>query len=403
MPRTRRAKPHYRRGPFALHPRPGRHYQIIWYDTARKRERSVSAGTSDLEAGRIAVDRIYLATHGGGSTCPACGQSIDRGNQLIAAIVADYLVGHGSAQTSAVAIKARLAHVLDYIATLKDQAVRARDVDEAWIAHFRKWLRSEPFTAGKTQKLRSPATVENSVVQLAAALSWAREPVAFRPIPLKDLTSSPSYRADVETLAAMFRYALASKRRASLLTFLRFGVISWARPDAIMDASTEVRRGQWHSAARAFALNPVGRRQTRKYRATVPVPECVVWWLDGINGPVVPEALSKSTWKRMECELKLPGNGQSGMRLIRRSIATLARKRLGEEHWIQGRIMLGHVQPSTSDIYAVSDPAHLGRALAVTAALIDEIETLAPGAFYRSFTAQAKSAERASVLKTAEI
>jgi len=89
----------------------------------------------------------------------------------------------------------------------------------------------------------------------------------------------------------------------------------------------------------------------------------------------------------MESALGLPGDGQSGMRLIRRSVATLARKRLGEEHWIQGRTMLGHVQPTTSDIYAVTDPAHLGHALAVTTALIEEIENLAPGAFYRNFTA----------------
>ena len=54
--------------------------------------------------------------------------------------------------------------------------------------------------------------------------------------------------------------------------------------------------------------------------------------------------------------------------------------------------MLGHVQPTTSEIYAVNDPAHLGRALAATTKLIDEIETLAPGAFYRSFTAQSEVA-----------
>ena len=69
------------------------------------------------------------------------------------------------------------------------------------------------------------------------------------------------------------------------------------------------------------------------------------------------------------------------MRLIRRSVATIARKRLGEEHWIQGRIMLGHVQPTTSDIYAIADPSHLGRALEATAAIIEEIEALSPGAF----------------------
>jgi hypothetical protein len=74
--------------------------------------------------------------------------------------------------------------------------------------------------------------------------------------------------------------------------------------------------------------------------------------------------------------------------LIRRSIMTIARRRLGEEHWIQGRMMAGHVKVTVSDLYALLDPANLGRALAVTEAIIDEIEALAPGAFYRDFTAE---------------
>jgi hypothetical protein len=50
-------------------------------------------------------------------------------------------------------------------------------------------------------------------------------------------------------------------------------------------------------------------------------------------------------------------------------------------------MMAGHVPMTTSDIYALPDPANLGRALAVTKAIIDEIDQLAPGAFYRTFTA----------------
>jgi len=43
--------------------------------------------------------------------------------------------------------------------------------------------------------------------------------------------------------------------------------------------------------------------------------------------------------------------------------------------------MLGHQKASTSDIYALFDPANLGLALAVTEQIIEEIETLTPGAF----------------------
>lgn len=90
----------------------------------------------------------------------------------------------------------------------------------------------------------------------------------------------------------------------------------------------------------------------------------------------------------MAADLALPGAGESGMKLVRRSMMTIARKRLGEEHWVQGRMMAGHVPVTISDLYALVDPANLGRVLAVTEAIIDEIETLAPGAFYGGFTAE---------------
>jgi hypothetical protein len=380
MPRTRRQKPLYQRGDFKLYPREGRNIEIVWYDRERRRERIVSAGTNDVEAGRIALDRFYLDKTGGEYVPP-----INRTSPLVTAVIADYQLAHGDRAASADAIRHRLAHVVRYIATLKDKAIRCDGIDERWIAKFRAWLAKQPI-AGTTRE-RSPATIENSVLQLAAAIRWARQVPAFDTIPLPEVTRSPSFRASIPQLAAMFRYALASKRRANLLALLRFSVATWARPDAVLDASTDPRRGQWHSQARAFNLNPVGRRQTRKRRALVPIPECVGEWLDTINGPVVPLAVSKSTWRRMEADLGLPGNGESGMKLIRRSVAHLARPLIGERDWIQGEAMLGHRKPSTSDVYALPDPAHLGVALAATQTIIDQIEKLCPGAFYRNFAA----------------
>lgn len=393
MPRTRRPKPLYRRGKFGLYPREGRNHEIIWYDAERKRERCTSAGTCDLEEGKIALDRLYLASLG--TVCPTCWRPIehdhDEKRPLVASLIADYLTAHGSEQSSADAIGARLDHVLRYIGTLDDPAVYPEQLVEAWISSFRQWLAADPYEVGKARELRfrSPATIENSVIQLQAALNWRKAPVLFKPIPLKELSRTPEYRADVETMAAMFRYAMASKRRTALLAFLRHSVVTWGRPDAVLDSSTDPARKQWYSAARVFNLNPIGRKQTRKFRAMVPVPECVAWWYDGFKGPIMAETLSKSTWRRMEQQLGLPGMGQSGMKLIRRSVSTIARKRLGERDWIQGRMMLGHVQPTTSDIYALPDPAHLGRALAVTTRIIGEVEKLAPGAFYRAGTADA--------------
>jgi len=384
MPRTRRPDPLYQRGDYALYPRQGRNHEIVWYDAGRRRERSLSSGTTDLEAGKLALDREYLRATGGEYVPP-----VSRVSPLVATVIADYQVAHGDQAASSDAIRHRLAHVIRYLGTLKDKDIRCDAIDERWIGKLRTWLGKQTIRGSKRQ--RSPATVENSVLQLAAAMRWAKQIPAFKVIPLPEVTRSPSFRASIPQLAAMFRYALESKRRANLLAFLRLSVATWARPDAVLDASTDPRRGQWNSQARAFNLNPVGRRQTRKRRALVPVPEVIGLWLDSldINAPIVREAVSKSTWRRMEVALGLPGQGDSGMKLIRRSVSHHARPLIGERDWIQGETMLGHRKPSTSDIYALPDPAHLGVALAATQAIIDQIESLCPGAFYRDFTAHA--------------
>lgn len=92
--------------------------------------------------------------------------------------------------------------------------------------------------------------------------------------------------------------------------------------------------------------------------------------------------------------LQLPNNRQAGPKLIHRSIATIVRRRIGESNWRQGEIMLGHAAFAISDIYAIPGPDNLGLALAATEAVIDEIEALAPGAFYRKVTAQSSNLAR---------
>lgn len=238
---------------------------------------------------------------------------------------------------------------------------------------------------------RSIGSVEGSVLQLAAAINATPgQTAAFKPEQPKTVSKSPSYRADIKTLAAMFRFALAEEHRINLLRYLRMGVATWARPDAIFDA----RPAQWHSSARVLDLNTPNRKQTKKHRPKVPIPHQYTDFLDS-GDAFLTAAMIRSTWEKMRIELKLPLGRESGEKLIRRSVATIARKRIGEANWRQGEMMLGHVKASVSDIYALPDPANLGLALAATESIIDDIEKLAPGAFkskdYRTVTAKQTS------------
>ncbi len=390
MPATSRPKPLYQRGQYRLYRRQGRAHEIVWYDERRKRERSRSAGSANDDAARLALDNLYVEQSGGVPCCPTCKRPIDQRAEAVTVLIANYL----EMKPAGDAVHPRLAHVLDFVEVTGRADNPADLIDEAWVGDFRAWLGS------KADRVRAPGTIENSVIQLAAALRLGGVKPAFKPIPTKDINRTPQYRAEIATIAAMFRFCLAPKssrsaketarrirERDNLLRFLRASVATWARPDAAHDINTKAERRQWFSNARVLSLNPDGRRQTRKRRAIVPIARQFAPHLDACPGAYIPINSVRSAWDSMALELGLPVKGEAGMKLVRRSMMTLARKRLGEEHWVQGRMMAGHVSATVSDLYALLDPANLGRALAVTEAIIDEIETACPGAYYRNFTA----------------
>lgn len=413
MPATKRPKPLYQRGDFRLYRRTDREaLEIVWYDDARKRERSRSAGTGDVSAAKAALDRLYLERTGGDAFCPTCGQPRQAGGILVSSAIADFLV-LAQDKPSIGSIRPRLAHVLAYLTATDQGAITCGAVDEPWIDRFRAWAIKQPILlpSGATRP-RTLSTVENSVLQLASAINRCGGIKArFRAKQPKSVNRTPHYRASVDDIARMFAWCLypdarsdkerdrRRRERANLLAFLRISVATWARPDAAHDFSTDPRRRQWHPAQRVIDLNPLGRAQTRKYRPAIPAPRQIVPLLNAGKGPFVPVASVGNVWASMEIALDLPRDGQSGMKLIRRSMGHLARQRLPEEAWGEVSMMLGHDRfDDTSDLYAPFSPTYLRRVLPITEAIIDEIEAICPGA-YRNFTAINGGAENPGAAK----
>jgi len=60
----------------------------------------------------------------------------------------------------------------------------------------------------------------------------------------------------------------------------------------------------------------------------------------------------------------------------RQTMATLARKSVGEANWRRKEDDAGHVKASIRDIYAIPDPTNLGLVLAATESIIGEIEKI---------------------------
>lgn len=394
MPSKKRPKPLYQRGRYALYKRADRdNLEIVWYDEARKRERSKSAGSGDIGAARLALDREYLADTDH-RVCPTCHRPWDHsGSPLLLTAINDYLI-LSEEKAGIKSAKNRLGHVVDYVLATDENATCAT-IDQRWVDGFRKWMAGKPNPDGSK---RSLSHIEGCVMQLAAAINATPgEKASFKAEQQKVVANSPTYRADVAMLARMFNFclrpvggrtekenAMIAAARGNLLAYLRMAVATWARPDAIFD----VKQDQWYGAARVLNLNPKGRRQTKKYRPLIPIPHQFAPWLDDMGPKWLEVSSVRHGWASMSKALELPKGREAGEKLIRRSMATLARPIIGEANWRQGEIMLGHVKASISDIYAVPDPANLGLALKATESIIDEIEALAPGAFsYRKVTA----------------
>lgn len=378
--------------------------QIVWYDAVARRNRSRSTGETEIGAAEDALDRLYLERERGQAVCPTCNRPLDgAGGVTVNLAIADYLLDVAD-KPSIGSIRPRLAHFQDFMDASGRSELACDQVDETVITAFRKWSASIPVVEAGKARQRAPGTTEASVRSLGAAINAAHRrkdtpfPAAFTALSPSTVSQTPTYRADIAMLASMFRYCLDPQppkgeawtermrdrqklHRNALLRFLQISVATWCRPDAAHDFSTDPARGQWISNARVIRLNPKGRRQTKKYRPDIPVPEKFARLADHIEGFFVPVGSVRKAFEGMQGELGLPRDRETGLKLIRRSMANIARRRIGEERWTQGEMMLGHRKASTSDLYALFDPANLGRALAVTEEIIDEIEALCSGAF----------------------
>lgn len=383
---------------------------IFWYDAERGRTRSASTGSGDVADAKAALDRHYLEHSEGEAICPTCGQRRQIGDGfLVLQAIQNYLATRADNKP----VGHRMAHVTAFIAESGQVNLTCRQANEEWAARFRIWAAERRIVSptGITRD-RSPSTIENSLIQLAAAINAANKrgdstvPAQFKPIPTVQLNRSPTHRSDVAELAAMFRYATDTRfpvKRAPLHRYLMAAVATIARPEEVHDISTKPEREQWNAAAGILNLNPRGRRQTRKYRATVPVPWQFARRLkQAAPGFYVGAKSVKSAWESMAEDIGLPGDGAAGMKLIRRSMAKLLRDRLPKADWPEIEMFLGHDKfDSTTSIYAPFDPGYLGAARAELERIIDEIEALVPGAFHRTSTGETENVVPISASKKA--
>jgi len=227
--------------------------------------------------------------------------------------------------------------------------------------------RIEAFMEWLQEKGHANGYVNRTLAAGRAALNRAlkRQEVKTVPfIPSLEPGEPRDVRLSVDEAAALFDAC----EEPHILMFLMLAFNTLSRPCAILD----LNKDQIDFENRLIELNPTGRKQTKKYRPTVPVTETLLPWLEEAeDGPLV------AYWGR---SVKSVRNGFNAVRnrvglskevspyAIRHTMAIELRKR-GVPPWeVQG--ILGHKSGGyrTTEIYAKFDPDYLSK----SAAAIDD-------------------------------
>lgn len=235
--------------------------------------------------------------------------------------------------------------------------------------------RIEAFIQSMREKGLSDGYISRTLSTGKAALNRAfkRQEVLRVPyIPLLPSGHPRDRRLSLEESAALFDGC----KTDHLFLFLLLAFSTLARPAALL----ELKRQQIDFENRLINLNQPGRRQTKKYRPSLPMAGVLQPWLAQTEGEQIiayhgkPIASIKTAFVAARKEAGLDSTVTPYT--IRHTMATELRKR-GVPPWeVAG--MLGHRSAGyrTTEIYAKYDPSYLGQAVTAIDSYVTELDAL---------------------------
>jgi len=222
--------------------------------------------------------------------------------------------------------------------------------------------RLEGFIEWLQQKGHSNGYINRTLAAGRAALNRAvrRQEVRTAPfVPALEPGEPRDIRLNMDEAAALFDAC----EEPHILIFLMLAFNTLSRPVALL----ELQKSQVNFADRLIELNPSVRKQTKKYRPTVPITDALLPWLESAGeGPLVTYwgRPIKSVRRGFNAVRDAAGLGKEvSPYAIRHTMAIELRKR-GVPPWeVQG--ILGHKSGGyrTTEIYAKYDPDYLGKSV----------------------------------------
>jgi hypothetical protein len=377
------------RGEFRLYPRTkGQPRNRLVRRAAKAGAKPQRGHERTRQRGALRSITLYVEKHGGVPICPTCGQPIPQDGERVSVMIANYL---------------ETKPATDAVHPAPRPHPQLPGGHRAARGHLRPGRRGMgagvPRLACRAAGPRPGAEHDREQPDPACrGDAFGGVEPGFKTIPTTELNRTPQHRSDIAELAAMFRYCLEPKARTdkearrrrereNLLRFLRASVATWARPDAVLDISTDPKRHQWQRrpGCSRSTPRPPPDPQAPGHRADRAPVRAASRRDQGLLHPGRQREVGMGIDGG---RAGLPGDGESGMKLIRRSVSTIARKRLGEEHWVQGKIMLGHQKADDQRPLCASRSGQSRAARWRSRRPLSTRSSAAcPGAFYRDLTA----------------
>lgn len=323
-----------------------------WYDGKTRQTRRASLGAADFQEAKILLFE-WFSKH---------GQLTDQdpANTPAETIFARYYQQHAAALPSAEMARIALAYWSDFFAakTVNEVTIQEQRRFVKWVAGHQPKKKADGYEARTVPP--SDGYIKRILTVGKAAFAWAVREGELRSAPhILTWQDAPARERVLTVEESRALWQAAKKPHERMFLALAFGLL--ARPEAIL----ELRREYADLDRQIIAQNPPGRKQTRKYRPTVPIPAFLQPMLkDAPDGPLVqwkgqPIDSFKTAFRRMRRDA---GLGQDVVaKTIRHTVATYLRSRGVPEAEIQG--YLGHKAFSgKTEVYAKYRPEFLGAA-----------------------------------------
>lgn len=319
-----------------------------WYDDSSRQTRRASIGTSDLQDAKIELFKWFAKN---GRMEKAASSDAPLETYLVR-----YYEQHACNLASAETARIALGYWSDFYAGLTVAELRPAKQRE-----FRDWLGKKGLSQGYIKRIIGVGS---------SALVRAYKEGELESVPFILPGEDGEARDRVLSLNESCGLWLASEHpHERMFLALAYGTLS--RPEAVLGMTREMVDFD----RRLIATNPPGRKQTKKFRPTVPVPDFLLPWLEAAPaGPLVswgtvgrgekkapkPIKSFKTSFRRMRRDAWLGPDVVA--KTIRHTMATELRAVGVPEAEIQG--MLGHKAYSgKTEVYAKYRPDFLGQAV----------------------------------------